>query len=77
MEMVILKLSEISAGSSHGYTYRLHFGTKEGVCLVRYDNRRGKKDHKHIGNVIYPYEFVLIENLLTDFLQDVLEVSKQ
>jgi len=38
---------------------------------VRYDNERGKGDHKHLGDLGVPYGFVSIERLMADFIADV------
>lgn len=38
---------------------------------MRYDNESGKGDHKHIGNKEAPYEFVSVEKLMQDFLNDI------
>lgn len=35
-------------GSSHPYKYRLHYQTADGSEVIRYDNERGKGDHRHI-----------------------------
>jgi hypothetical protein len=42
-----------------------------GVCRVRYDNERGKGDHRHLGGVEAPYRFRSLERLLADFWRDV------
>jgi hypothetical protein len=57
-------------GSAHRFKYSLYYG-RNGVRLVGYDNERGKGDHKHIDGVEYPYEFVSVEKLVSDFLADV------
>jgi len=33
----------------HGLKYRLYYGLADGTCQVRYDNERGKGDHRHYG----------------------------
>jgi hypothetical protein len=38
---------------------------------VRYDNERGKGDHRHIGEREEGYAFVTLEQLLADFRRDV------
>jgi hypothetical protein len=38
---------------------------------VRYDNERGKADHRHVAGVETPYEFVSLERLLDDFERDI------
>ncbi len=50
----------------HGYKYSLFFG-RPGVCLVGFDNERGKGDHKHVLDEETAYTFVSIEQLLRDF----------
>jgi len=40
---------------------------------VRYDNKVGKRDHKHLGNNEMPDEFESIVKLLEDFFNDVRE----
>ncbi len=54
----------------HFYKYRLYFGA-EGECRVRYDNERGKGDHRHVGAVEMFYRFESITRLLDDFQHDV------
>lgn len=41
-----------------------------GACVVGYDNERGKGDHRYLGTVESPYQFVNVATLLEDFLQD-------
>ncbi|MBX3077517.1 hypothetical protein KF913_26635 [Candidatus Obscuribacterales bacterium] len=69
-EMVIWKLPKATSHQPHGFKYRLNFGLADGTCLVRYDNERGKGDHKHLLDREQPYKFTTIEKLLEDFLQD-------
>ena len=57
-------------GCAHPYKYRLYCG-RAGTCLVRYDNERGKGDHKHLGDLEVPYDFVSIERLMAEFIADV------
>ena len=38
---------------------------------MRYDNERGKGDHRHIGDVEEAYNFTSPEQLLDDFRRDV------
>jgi hypothetical protein len=58
------------ASSPHRYKYRLYFGA-EGVSRVRYDNERGKGDHRHVGDQEYEDGFSSVERLLADFQADV------
>ncbi len=48
VEIVIWQLPEPLHPSNHSFKYRLYFGS-EGTCRVRYDNERGKGDHRHVG----------------------------
>jgi hypothetical protein len=61
----------------HGLKYRLHFGTDSGTCILRYDNEKGKGDHRHIGTKEEPYLFISPEKLLQDFLNDVAKYRKE
>lgn len=45
-EMVIWRLPAPDAERPHGLKYRLYYG-QSGRCLVRYDNEKGKGDHRH------------------------------
>lgn len=54
-----------------GLKYRLYYGDAEGRCLVRYDNERGKGDHRHYGDKEEPYPFRDVETLVADFLNDI------
>jgi hypothetical protein len=38
---------------------------------VRYDNERGKGDHRHLGEDEHGYVFTSVEQLLEDFRSDV------
>ena len=70
VEIVIWELQEPLPPSTHRYKYRLYFGGN-GVSQVRYDNERGKGDHRHIGNEEFEYIFASVEKLLEDFKADV------
>ena len=73
-EMVIWRLPVSDLERSHGLKYRLYYG-KSGKCLVRYDNARGKGDHRHyfIGNDEHeePYIWCSVEQLIADFKADI------
>jgi hypothetical protein len=70
VEIVVWELPESLPPSSHSYKYRLYYGTP-GVSRVRYDNERGKGDHRHIGEDEQDYVFTSVEQLLEDFRSDV------
>lgn len=70
IEIVIWLLPEQLPPCTHRYKYRLYFGAA-GTCRVRYDNERGKGDHRHRGQNEQEYVFTTIENLIEDFRKDV------
>ena len=70
VEIVIWELPEPLPPSLHRYKYRLYFGAA-GVGRVRYDNERGKGDHRHFGGREEDYTFISVEQLLADFQSDV------
>ena len=70
-EMVLWQLPKKSDDKSHSFKYRLYYGLPDGSCLVRYDNERGKGDHRHIRNREEPYQFKNVESLVADFLSDI------
>ena len=70
VEIVIWELPDPLPPSLHRYKYRLYFGAA-GVGRVRYDNERGKGDHRHVGDREEDYTFISVEQLLADFQSDV------
>lgn len=70
-EVVVWHLSEPMPGSNHFFKYRLYYGLADGTCLVRYDNERGKGDHKHIAGQEQPYQFKDVDTLQADFQADI------
>ena len=70
LEIVIWKLSEPVAGSAHNYKYRLFYGDHQ-ERKVGYDNERPKGDHRHYGSHEEAYQFTGVDQLLTDFFNDV------
>lgn len=70
-EVVIWLLPEPLPGCSHRLKYRLYYGISGGQCLVRYDNERGKGDHRHVQGNEETYNFTTVENLLNDFDKDI------
>ncbi len=71
IEMVIWKLPVATSERPHGYKYRLNYSQGDGTTLVRYDNKFGKGDHKHIKGTEFPYVFSTPEQAIIDFLEDV------
>lgn len=74
IEVVIRHLSEPLPGSAHPYKYRLFCGQSDGSCIVRYDNERGKGDHRHVAEKEEPYSFFTLCKLIKDFESDVVRV---
>lgn len=50
VSVVIWELPEATDERPHGLKYRLNYCSADGATLVRYDNERGKGDHKHVGD---------------------------
>ncbi len=69
-EMVIWQLVEADSQRPHGLKYRLFYGYPS-RCLVRYDNERGKGDHRHYHEREEMYEWVSITQLVVDFMADI------
>ena len=70
VEIVIWEVPAPVAPCTHRYKYRLYFGAG-GVSRVRYDNERGKGDHRHVGDKQFHYDFRSVEQLLEDFKLDI------
>lgn len=71
IEVVIWRLDAPLPGSDHLFKYRLFYGELDGRCLVRYDNERGKGDHRHLPEGETPYRFTTLRRLIEDFEADV------
>jgi len=70
VEVVVWELSEPLSPCTHTFKYRLYYGTGT-ESRVRYDNERGKGDHRHIGEKEENYAFTTIDKLLDDFERDI------
>ena len=70
-EMVLWRLPKPTPERKHGLKYRLYYRTADGRGVVRYDNEKGKGDHRHLGAVEHPYRFTDVETLVRDFLNDI------
>ena len=70
VEIVVWRLAQPLSPCVHPYKYRLYFGAS-GKCRVRYDNERGKGDHRHANDIEETYQFISISQLLDDFQRDV------
>ena len=70
VEIIIWELPEPLPLSTHRYKYRLYYGAA-GSSRIRYDNERGKGDHRHVAEREEHYVFTSVEQLLEDFRRDV------
>jgi len=76
LEIVVWKIPEPVAGSTHLFKYRLYYG-RHGERIVGYDNERGKGDHCHLDGKEYPYQFTTAQALLSEFKAQVLKRRSQ
>lgn len=70
VEVVVWKVPAPVPPSTHGFKYRLAY-VVGGRCVVRYDNERGKGDHRHIGTREEEYRFSSPDRLMADFMIDI------
>ena len=70
-EMVLWQIPKKSTRKPYGIKYRLYYGLSDGTCIIRYDNERGKGDHRHFKDKEAPYTFKNVETLVADFLADI------
>jgi hypothetical protein len=70
LEVVLWELPEKPKNQPHGFKYRLHYGLP-GKTFVRYDNEKGKGDHRHFKDREVSYDFKDVETLRADFIRDV------
>lgn len=70
LEIKIWQLPRTTQERPHGLKYSLFYG-RHGTRIIGYDNERGKGDHRHYGDRQERYEFTSLEQLITDFEQDV------
>lgn len=69
-EIKIWRLPESIPGCVHLYKYSLVL-IANGHCVLRYDNERGKGDHKHVGGLETSIEWINLAALLADFDRDI------
>ncbi len=65
-EVTIWRVAQPVPPSAHVFKYRLAY-VVGGECVVRYDNERGKGDHRHVGTMTTPYAFSTPDQLMADF----------
>ena len=76
IHVVVWRLDGPLPGSSHCYKYRLHYQDAEGSDIIRYDNERGKGDHRHINGKEEAYRFETVKKLVLDFYGAIREMRK-
>jgi len=69
-EYVVWLLPQALPPSLHRFKYRLAYVVGE-ACVIRYDNERGKGDHRHWNGKEEPYVFSDPRQLLADFEADI------
>lgn len=70
VEVVIWRVPRSVSPAPHEFKYRLAY-VVTGVCVLRYDNERGKGDHRHVGETEERYRFSTPEQLMADFNTDI------
>jgi hypothetical protein len=70
VQLKIWKVPRPVPGSAHDLKHSLAF-VVAGQCVLRYDNERGKGDHRHADGKEAPYAFTTPAQLLADFWVDV------
>jgi len=70
IEIVVWLLDSPVLECEHLYKYRLFYRSPTNY-IIRYDNERGKGDHRHLGDIENPYHFVSIPQLIAHFQQDI------
>ena len=69
-EMAVWRVPEPVSPSEHPFKYRLAY-VVGGECVLRYDNERGKGDHRHCEEQELDYAFSTPEQLMLDFNADI------
>jgi hypothetical protein len=70
LEMVVWRVPKPVPPSRHSLKYSLFYG-RPGVRDICYDNERGKGDHRHFQGGETKYDFSTVEQLMSDFWDDV------
>ena len=73
LEINIWQLPAATAERPHGFKYRLQYCLPDTTTLIRYDNKANKGDHKHIREHEFSYKFTTKEQLVKDFLADIVK----
>ena len=70
IEMTVWSLPKALPPSGHLFKYSLVY-IVDGKRVVGFDNERGKGDHCHLDGKERSYQFVNIDQLVYDFIQQV------
>ena len=70
VEISVWRVPQAVSPSDHLFKYRLAY-VVDGECVLRYDNERGKGDHRHLGAEELPYVFSTPDQLMIDFSADI------
>ncbi|MFN8627070.1 MAG: DUF6516 family protein [Candidatus Binatia bacterium] len=70
VEVTIWRVPQPVSPAVHPFKYRLAY-VVAGECVLRYDNDRGKGDHRHVGAATTPYAFSTPDRLMADFNADI------
>ena len=70
VEISVWRVPQAVSPSDHPFKYRLAY-VVDGECVLRYDNERGKGDHRHVGAEELPYDFSTPDQLMIDFSADI------
>ena len=69
-EVAVWRVPEPVPPSEHAFKYRLAY-VVQGQCVLRYDNERGKGDHRHFGSEESNYPFTSPDQFMLDFNTDI------
>jgi len=75
-EVVIWSVPEPVPPSTHLFKYRVAYIVDE-RCVLRYDNERGKGDHRHVEGKEERYGFTTPDRLMADFEADVARWNRE
>ncbi|HSF23181.1 MAG TPA: DUF6516 family protein, partial [Blastocatellia bacterium] len=70
VEVVVWQVPQPVLPSTHEFEYRLAY-VVSGQCVLRYDNERGKGDHRHTETTEELYQFSTPDQLMIDFEADI------
>ena len=76
VEVAVWRVPEPVPPCGHFFKYRLAYVVK-GECVVRYDNERGKGDHRHVIDREFDYAFSTPDQLMLDFNADIARWNRE